>query len=113
MIDLPSDHWEELVDAWMCHTDQKLNEHVMKHGKGGFWPEAGQALVGGSYILFEEDSMVKNNLCPSDATKVRFQPHPILSLSLFLVYHYRANKKTGVGFPTSGRSFRYSTCVPK
>ncbi|KAJ7167365.1 HECT-like ubiquitin-conjugating enzyme-binding-domain-containing protein [Mycena crocata] len=67
--DLPSDHWEELVDAWMCHTDQKLNEHVMKHGKGGFWPEAGQALVGGSYILFEEDLMVKNNLCPSDATK--------------------------------------------
>ncbi|KAJ7691797.1 HECT-like ubiquitin-conjugating enzyme-binding-domain-containing protein [Mycena rosella] len=67
--DLPSDHWEELVDAWMCHTDQKLNEHVMKHGKGGFWPEAGQALVGGSYILFEESSMVKNHLCPADETK--------------------------------------------
>ncbi|KAJ6588703.1 HECT-like ubiquitin-conjugating enzyme-binding-domain-containing protein [Mycena capillaripes] len=67
--DLPSDHWEELVDAWMCHTDQKLNERVMKHGKGGFWPEAGQALVGGSYILFEEDSMVKNHLCPADSTK--------------------------------------------
>jgi len=67
--DLPSDHWEELVDAWMCHTDQKLNEHVMKHGKGGFWPEAGQALVGGSYILFEEGLMVKSNICPADATK--------------------------------------------
>ncbi|KAJ7742710.1 HECT-like ubiquitin-conjugating enzyme-binding-domain-containing protein [Mycena maculata] len=66
--DLPSDHWEELVDAWMCHTDQKLNDHVMKHGRGGFWPEAGQALVGGSYILFEESSMVKNHLCPADAT---------------------------------------------
>ncbi|KAJ7126164.1 HECT-like ubiquitin-conjugating enzyme-binding-domain-containing protein [Mycena epipterygia] len=67
--DLPSDHWEELVDAWMCHTDQKLNEHVMKHGKSGFWPEAGQALVGGSYILFEEGSMVKTHLCPAEATK--------------------------------------------
>ncbi|KAJ6595623.1 HECT-like ubiquitin-conjugating enzyme-binding-domain-containing protein [Mycena vulgaris] len=67
--DLPSDHWEELVDAWMCHTDQKLNDHVMKHGKGGFWPDAGQALVGGSYILFEENSMVKNHLCPADETK--------------------------------------------
>ncbi|KAJ7485564.1 HECT-like ubiquitin-conjugating enzyme-binding-domain-containing protein [Mycena latifolia] len=67
--DLPSDHWEELVDAWMCHTDQKLNEHVMKHGRGGFWPEPGQALVGGSYILFEENSMVKNHLCPADETK--------------------------------------------
>ncbi|KAI0250715.1 HECT-like ubiquitin-conjugating enzyme-binding-domain-containing protein, partial [Lactifluus subvellereus] len=23
--DLPSEHWAELVDAWMCHTDQTLN----------------------------------------------------------------------------------------
>ncbi|KAJ6495343.1 HECT-like ubiquitin-conjugating enzyme-binding-domain-containing protein [Mycena sanguinolenta] len=67
--DLPSEHWEELVDAWMCHTDQKLNERVMKHGKSGFWPEAGQALVGGSYILFEEQSMVKSHLCPADSAK--------------------------------------------
>ncbi|KAJ6612696.1 HECT-like ubiquitin-conjugating enzyme-binding-domain-containing protein [Mycena sp. CBHHK59/15] len=67
--DLPSDHWEELVDAWMCHTDQKLNEQIMRHGKGGFWPEVGQALVGGSYILFEEGSMVKTHLCPADDTK--------------------------------------------
>ncbi|KAJ7104491.1 HECT-like ubiquitin-conjugating enzyme-binding-domain-containing protein [Mycena belliarum] len=67
--DLPSDHWEELVDAWMCHSDQKLNEHVMKHGRGGFWPEVGQALVGGSYILFEESSMTKNHLCPANETK--------------------------------------------
>ncbi|KAF7325950.1 hypothetical protein MKEN_00445900 [Mycena kentingensis (nom. inval.)] len=67
--DLPSEHWEELVDAWMCHTDQKLNERVMKHGRGGFWPEEGQALVGGSYILFEERAMVRHHLCPSEATK--------------------------------------------
>jgi hypothetical protein len=104
--DLPSDHWEELVDAWMCHTDQKLNERIMKHGKGGFWPEAGQALVGGSYILFEEESMVKNHLCPADSTKVRFLYYP----SLFLFCH-RAKKKTGVGFATSGRSFRYLTVI--
>ncbi|KAJ7810749.1 HECT-like ubiquitin-conjugating enzyme-binding-domain-containing protein [Mycena olivaceomarginata] len=67
--DLPSEHWEELVDAWMCHADQKLNARVMKHGRGGFWPEEGQALVGGSYILFEEEAMVKHHLCPADETK--------------------------------------------
>ncbi|KAJ7064804.1 HECT-like ubiquitin-conjugating enzyme-binding-domain-containing protein [Mycena amicta] len=67
--DLPSEHWEELVDAWMCHSDQKLNERVMKHGRGGFWPERGQALVGGSYILFEEQAMVRHHLCPAEATK--------------------------------------------
>ncbi|KAF5379165.1 hypothetical protein D9615_006003 [Tricholomella constricta] len=60
--DLPSEHWQELVDAWMCHADQKLHEQVMRHGQGGFWPHAGQALVGGSYILFEESSMTLNNL---------------------------------------------------
>jgi len=25
---LPSEHWEELVDAWMCHGDQRLNASV-------------------------------------------------------------------------------------
>lgn len=95
--DLPSEHWEELVDAWMCHTDQKLNERVMKHGKGGFWPEAGQALVGGSYILFEEDAMVKNHLCPADETKVRCVAFAVLPRVSF-AFPFRANKKTGVGF---------------
>jgi len=60
--DLPSEHWAELVESWMCHSDQKLNEHVEKHGKKGFWPSPGQALVGGSYILFEEGAMNAANL---------------------------------------------------
>ncbi|KAF8234968.1 hypothetical protein L208DRAFT_1393157 [Tricholoma matsutake] len=60
--DLPSEHWEELVEAWMCHTDQKLHDQVVKHGQRGFWPEPKQALVGGSYILFEESSITRNNL---------------------------------------------------
>ncbi|KAF8800567.1 hypothetical protein BYT27DRAFT_7199686 [Phlegmacium glaucopus] len=59
--DLPSEHWEELVEAWMCHGDQKLHDHVTEHGKRGFWPSPGQALVGGSYILFEESAMNRNN----------------------------------------------------
>lgn len=67
--DLPSEHWEELVDAWMCHTDQNLHEHVAKHSRG-FWPGTGQALIGGSYILFEESSVVKTNLFPAEQAKV-------------------------------------------
>lgn len=65
--DLPSEHWEELVEAWMCHSDQKLHDHVTKHGKRGFWPSPGQALVGGSYILFEESAMNRNNLHMKEA----------------------------------------------
>lgn len=67
--DLPSEHWEELVDAWMCHADQTLHEQVTKHGRG-FWPQAGQALIGGSYILFEESSVVKTNLYLAEQPKV-------------------------------------------
>jgi ubiquitin-protein ligase E3 D len=67
--DLPSEHWEELVDAWMCHTDQSLHEQVARHGRG-FWPDAGQALIGGSYILFEESSVVMANLFPAQQPKV-------------------------------------------
>jgi len=52
----------------MCHTDQNLHEQVARHSRG-FWPEAGQALVGGSYILFEESSIVANNLSSVDQPK--------------------------------------------
>ncbi|KDQ09067.1 hypothetical protein BOTBODRAFT_37311 [Botryobasidium botryosum FD-172 SS1] len=60
--DLPSEHWAELIDAWMCHTDQKLSEQVQKHTAHGFWPEPDRVLVGGSYLLFAEEVIVKENL---------------------------------------------------
>lgn len=60
--DLPSDHWEELVDAWMCHSDQKLHEEVMENAQRGFWPKEGEALVGGSYILFEESGVLEAHI---------------------------------------------------
>ncbi|KAG2056037.1 hypothetical protein BDR06DRAFT_910652 [Suillus hirtellus] len=59
--DLPSEHWEELVDAWMCHADQTLHNHIAKHGRG-FWPEDSEALVGGGYILFQQSAIVSNNV---------------------------------------------------
>ncbi|KAI0792296.1 HECT-like ubiquitin-conjugating enzyme-binding-domain-containing protein [Abortiporus biennis] len=61
--DLPSEHWAELVDAWMCHADQKLHEHIQKGSKDGFWPGEGDALVGGSYVIVREDTVVKGNVC--------------------------------------------------
>lgn len=70
--DLPSEHWEELIEAWMCHADQKLHEQVAKRGRAGFWPQPEQALVGGSYILFDDSNMNKNNLHIADRQKVSF-----------------------------------------
>ncbi len=67
--DLPSEHWTELVDMWMCHTDQALSEQVTKHAKG-LWPQSAQALVGGSYILFDKSATVNANLWPAERNKV-------------------------------------------
>ncbi|EEB89193.1 hypothetical protein MPER_12735 [Moniliophthora perniciosa FA553] len=69
--DLPSEHWEEFVDAWMCHSGQKLHEDIAKRTRNGFWPEPGQALVGGSYILFEQSAMTHDNIHSPDALKRR------------------------------------------
>jgi len=67
--DLPSEHWEELVDAWMCHSSQSLNENVLRNGRNGFWPGSDEALVGGSYILFEDSALTKDNLHPVSSKK--------------------------------------------
>lgn len=83
--DLPSEHWQELVDAWMCHPDQKLHDQVVQSGSKGFWPESGQALVGGSYILFEESAVSKTNIHARHSLKVSF------------ILYFRTIKKAGVG----------------
>jgi len=70
--DLPSEHWQELVDAWMCHSDQRLHEEVMENAKRGFWPKSGEALVGGSYIVFEDSGVVKAHIRRLEAREVSF-----------------------------------------
>ncbi|KAG9122785.1 hypothetical protein FRC07_000684 [Ceratobasidium sp. 392] len=55
--DLPSEHWAELLDAWMCHPDQQVSAEIAKRAEG-FWPTSGEVLVGGGYLLF--DSSVVN-----------------------------------------------------
>ena len=113
--DLPSEHWEELVEAWMCHSDQKLHDQAIKHGKAGFWPKKGQAFVGGSYILFEESVVVTHNLLAPQEDKVRSpsfmrisaSPPFLLSFLIPFLLHsgaaldsvVRANKKAGIGYP--------------
>jgi ubiquitin-protein ligase E3 D len=90
--DLPSEHWAELVDAWMCHADQKLHEHVQKGSKEGFWPVEGEALVGGSYVLVREDVIVRVNL-----NDVETQGKSTVSLMSIIVLVVRTHKKAGIG----------------
>ncbi|KAF9269634.1 hypothetical protein L218DRAFT_851183 [Marasmius fiardii PR-910] len=92
--DLPSEHWEELVDAWMCHSSQKLHENVARRSRDGFWPEPDCALVGGSYILFEESAMNKDNVHSPEVTTVRTITNHIFQN--FASLYYRLNTKLTV-----------------
>ena len=67
--DLPSEHWAELLEAWMCHQDQKITERIAQYSKG-IWPKKGQAFVGGSYFLFDGSSVVRTNLKVVDSVTV-------------------------------------------
>jgi hypothetical protein len=78
--DLPSEHWAELLEAWMCHSDQKLTDRVAVYANG-LWPTPGQALVGGSYVLFESSSLVMSNIRVSDRSKVSFTRFSNMSFS--------------------------------
>jgi ubiquitin-protein ligase E3 D len=99
--DLPSEHWAELVDAWMCHADQKLHEHIQKGSKDGFWPADREALVGGSYLLLRESAVVKGNVCGAQGTEVAKVSH--VQFKSFYLSLFRTDKKAGIGFLTHGR----------
>ncbi|KAF8549610.1 hypothetical protein OG21DRAFT_1469812 [Imleria badia] len=68
--DLPSEHWEELIDAWMCHPEGQTLAKTGMHGNNGngkgssfgFWPTPDEALVGGSYVLFDAQAVAGGNI---------------------------------------------------
>ncbi|GAA6020961.1 hypothetical protein JCM11491_001565 [Sporobolomyces phaffii] len=66
---LPSEHWAELLDAWMCHPDQTLSQDLVSKGKG-IKPRADEGLVGTSYILFPRGP-TKNWKTPEKAAAIR------------------------------------------
>lgn len=62
---LPSEHWEELVDAWMCHGDQELNVSVAR-GREGMdeskkLPDQ-EAWVGDVYLLWPGTKAIAENV---------------------------------------------------
>lgn len=59
---LPSEHWAELLDAWMCHQDQTLSDDLIAKGKG-IKPREGEGLVGSAYVVFER-GITRNWLTP-------------------------------------------------
>lgn len=88
--DLPSEHWEELMDAWMCHADQKLSDSLAKQANGGFWPTPGRVFVGGSYLLFDESNVVAGTLSSTSSCRVSNLLHP------WLLRHWSLDRKKAV-----------------
>lgn len=50
--DLPSEHWAELLDAWMCHQDQSLSAELIAKGNN-IWPRPDQALFRSDGVILD------------------------------------------------------------
>ena len=62
---LPSQHWEELVDAWMCHGDQELNASVARGKQGleeGRFIPRDEVWVGDQHLLVPGQSGLQSDL---------------------------------------------------
>lgn len=53
--DLPSEHWAEMLEVWMCHSDPAFTAQIGQKARDGFWPNQTTVLVGGSYLLVSPD----------------------------------------------------------
>ncbi|KAK4686057.1 ubiquitin-protein ligase E3 D, partial [Tremellales sp. Uapishka_1] len=68
--DLPSEHWAEMMEIWMCHNDPSFTAQLAKHTKDGFWPTAGTILVGSSYLLVHSSEIDCTDLVVQNAPNV-------------------------------------------
>ncbi|BGP16007.1 hypothetical protein JCM10213v2_004000 [Rhodosporidiobolus nylandii] len=66
---LPSEHWAELLDAWMCHQDQELSADLIAKGKG-IKPRPDEGLVGTSYVLLPRE-LTRNWVTPDESESIR------------------------------------------
>jgi hypothetical protein len=60
--DLPSEHWAEMMEVWMCHSDPAFTSQLAKRTEEGFWPAQGGVLVGGSYVLVNKEDVKWSSL---------------------------------------------------
>ncbi|OCF58097.1 hypothetical protein L486_04126 [Kwoniella mangroviensis CBS 10435] len=60
--DLPSEHWAEMMEVWMCHNDPSFTARLAERTKEGFWPQDGGVLVGGSYLLVGKERVKQGTI---------------------------------------------------
>ena len=71
---LPSEHWSEMMEVWMCHPDPSFTARVAAKSKSGFWPTQAQVLVGNSYLLVHADNLSMYNCMTGQVDKVSHHP---------------------------------------
>lgn len=85
--DLPSEHWAELLDAWMCHPDQTLSKDIIDKGNN-IWPQRNQALISTTGIVLATENtlgwVVADEIEVSTTSQLFFSSllHPISSTDL-------------------------------
>lgn len=89
--DLPSEHWAEMLEAWMCHTDPAFTAHIAKQTQDGFWPSKDTVLVGGSYLLVAGEDI-------SDAS-LQHSGNPTVSLPSILLGKKESHRPFPWAFP--------------
>jgi hypothetical protein len=103
---LPSQHWEELIDAWMCHDDQEINVSVTR-GREGM--EEGRRIADGD--AWVADALIAWPGACASAGSLRMESRPtssdvstarLLSLARLSALDL---KKVDVGLPTGARAF--------
>lgn len=77
--DLPSEHWAEMLEVWMCHDDPAFTARLAQTTNEGFWPTRENVLMGGSYLLIHPDE-VKNSSLTVEPVNVRNRIAPPLIL---------------------------------
>lgn len=87
---LPSEHWEELLDAWMCHQDQQVNEQIVARNQG-FWPKENEIFVGSAHIIAPMTSV--SHIEADTNRPVRFR----LFVTVGRLTHIRLSQRTRLG----------------
>ncbi|WWC68796.1 uncharacterized protein I206_102731 [Kwoniella pini CBS 10737] len=75
--DLPSEHWAEMMEVWMCHNDPSFTARLAEKTKEGFWPQNGGVLVGGSYLLIGKERIKWGNITAEQGDQV--EPWNVIS----------------------------------
>ena len=66
---LPSEHWAEMVEVWMCHDDPAFTAGLAEKTKAGFWPDQSRVLVGNTYLLVHPDNASVYNCIPGSPSR--------------------------------------------